>query len=130
MTRPVCIVTALTHLAICVRTMCIALCSHPPTPFPRMRTQGVSNIVFSNGGLDPWSGGGVTTNITGSPSVVAIVIPQVCFVPQALLRPCLCSHCALFLFVRDDASFTDAHGLVPLFPVPFVRLARVPITWT
>ncbi len=41
------------------------------------RVQGVSNIVFSNGDLDPWSGGGVTRNVTGSPSVVAIVIEQV-----------------------------------------------------
>ncbi|XP_014813850.1 PREDICTED: lysosomal Pro-X carboxypeptidase [Calidris pugnax] len=33
-----------------------------------------SNIVFSNGGLDPWSAGGVTKNI--SDSLVAIVIPD------------------------------------------------------
>nr|XP_028581795.1 lysosomal Pro-X carboxypeptidase [Podarcis muralis] len=33
-----------------------------------------SNIIFSNGGLDPWSGGGVTQNITDT--LVAIVIPE------------------------------------------------------
>ncbi|NWT44378.1 PCP carboxypeptidase, partial [Chroicocephalus maculipennis] len=33
-----------------------------------------SNIIFSNGGLDPWSAGGVTQNITDS--LVAIVIPD------------------------------------------------------
>jgi hypothetical protein len=34
----------------------------------------VSNIVFSNGRLDPWSSGGVTANVTGNPSVIALVI--------------------------------------------------------
>lgn len=33
-----------------------------------------SNIVFSNGELDPWSGGGVTKDITDT--LVAITIPE------------------------------------------------------
>ncbi|XP_034024350.1 lysosomal Pro-X carboxypeptidase [Thalassophryne amazonica] len=33
-----------------------------------------SNIIFSNGGLDPWSAGGVTSNITSS--LVYIMIPE------------------------------------------------------
>nr|XP_006628138.2 PREDICTED: lysosomal Pro-X carboxypeptidase [Lepisosteus oculatus] len=33
-----------------------------------------SNIIFSNGGLDPWSGGGVTQKISGS--LVVIMIPE------------------------------------------------------
>ncbi len=39
--------------------------------------QGASNIVFTNGNLDPWSGGGVLQNITGAPSLVAISIEGV-----------------------------------------------------
>ncbi|NWS53083.1 PCP carboxypeptidase, partial [Chunga burmeisteri] len=48
-----------------------------------------SNIIFSNGGLDPWSAGGVTENITDS--LVAIVIP-------------------------DGAHHLDLHGRNPLDP--------------
>jgi hypothetical protein len=33
-----------------------------------------SNIVFTNGDLDPWSSGGVVTNVTGNPSIIAFVI--------------------------------------------------------
>eukprot|EP00884_Botryococcus_braunii_P021012 jgi/Botrbrau1/7595/Bobra.0159s0044.1 len=38
------------------------------------RIDAASNIVFTNGVLDPWSGGGVLHNV--SETVVAIVIPE------------------------------------------------------
>ncbi|KAK9809908.1 hypothetical protein WJX72_001411 [[Myrmecia] bisecta] len=38
------------------------------------RIQTLSNVVFTNGLLDPWHGGGVLTNI--SDSVVSILIPE------------------------------------------------------
>jgi len=36
--------------------------------------RAASNIFFSNGQLDPWKGGGVTTNVTTDRDVVAMVI--------------------------------------------------------
>lgn len=38
------------------------------------RIQASSNIVFTNGLLDPWSGGGVLQNV--SDSIVAVLIPE------------------------------------------------------
>jgi lysosomal Pro-X carboxypeptidase len=52
----------------------------PPRPnwvsdhFSVRRLRYATNIVFSNGNLDPWSGNGVTANVTGNPSLVAILI--------------------------------------------------------
>lgn len=40
------------------------------------RLESASNIVFSNGLLDPWSGGGVLQNITGAKDLVAVIIPE------------------------------------------------------
>ena len=38
--------------------------------------RGASNIVFSSGRLDPWISGSITRNISGSPSLIAIVIEE------------------------------------------------------
>lgn len=40
------------------------------------RLGAASNIVFSNGLLDPWSGGGVLANISQANDLVAVVIPE------------------------------------------------------
>nr|XP_003219412.1 PREDICTED: lysosomal Pro-X carboxypeptidase [Anolis carolinensis] len=45
-----------------------------PTFYGGKNISAHSNIIFSNGGLDPWSGGGVTKNITNT--LVAVVIPE------------------------------------------------------
>jgi len=36
--------------------------------------EGTSNVVLSNGSLDPWISGGISANSTASPSVIALVI--------------------------------------------------------
>lgn len=46
----------------------------PTVHYGGRRIQTASNIVFSNGRLDPWSRGGVLQDV--SPTVVAIVIEQ------------------------------------------------------
>ncbi|XP_070800156.1 lysosomal Pro-X carboxypeptidase [Pituophis catenifer annectens] len=45
-----------------------------PTIYGGKNISAHSNIIFSNGGLDPWYGGGVTKNITDT--LVAIMIPE------------------------------------------------------
>lgn len=42
--------------------------------YGQKKLQGASNIVFSNGLLDPWSSGGILKDI--NPSVVALLIPE------------------------------------------------------
>lgn len=46
------------------------------TTYGGERLDGASNIVYSNGNLDPWSAGGVQTNVSTARDVVAVVIDQ------------------------------------------------------
>ena len=49
--------------------------THPPTHRAGgRRLEAASNIVFTNGLLDPWSGGGVLESL--SDTLVAVVIPE------------------------------------------------------
>jgi lysosomal Pro-X carboxypeptidase len=49
----------------------------PPAPqWGGKRLDGASNIVFSNGLLDPWSGGGVLANVSQARDLVAVIIPE------------------------------------------------------
>jgi hypothetical protein len=55
--------------------------ARPPACLPALqwggkRLEAASNIVFSNGLLDPWSGGGVLHNISEARDLVAVVIPE------------------------------------------------------
>jgi len=47
-----------------------------PTYYGGYNISAASNIVFSNGQLDPWRGGGITSNKGLDPSVVTLVIEQ------------------------------------------------------
>jgi hypothetical protein len=47
-----------------------------PPQWGGKRLEAASNIVFSNGLLDPWSGGGVLANISEARDLVAVIIPE------------------------------------------------------
>lgn len=46
------------------------------TNYGGKRLNGASNIVYSNGNLDPWSAGGVQHNVSVARDVVAVWIDQ------------------------------------------------------
>lgn len=46
------------------------------TQYGGERLDGATKIVYSNGLLDPWSGGGVLKNVSEARDVVAVLIPE------------------------------------------------------
>ena len=49
---------------------------HADTEWGGRHIESGSNIVFSNGALDPWHGGGVLASL--SDTLVAVELPEVC----------------------------------------------------
>lgn len=44
------------------------------TQYGGWNLEGLSNVVFCNGNLDPWFSGGITHNVTGTTDVIAFII--------------------------------------------------------
>lgn len=77
------------------------------------RLEAASNIVFSNGLLDPWSGGGVLHNISEARDLVAVVIPE-----GAHHLDLMFSH------PLDPPSVTEARRFEEHYIAKWIRQAR------